>query len=88
MSERYVTLLGAEQVQSAAGTMSRAADTMRSAAGSIDEALRQHAQRMDDWLQQFAQQVDRLEAAAATVPVGPSPAPLEYTIAIPRPGGT
>jgi hypothetical protein len=61
MSDRYVTLAGAEQVQSAAGTMSRAADEMQRAAGNISHALEQHQRFMDDWLQRFAQQVERLQ---------------------------
>lgn len=36
-----MTLLGAEQVQSAASRMSSAADTMSSAAGSIDSSVEQ-----------------------------------------------
>lgn len=54
MSERYITLLGAEQVQSAANSMNHAADTMLRAAGNMDEALRSHQRFMDDWLERLA----------------------------------
>jgi hypothetical protein len=52
MSE-YITLLGAEQVQSAARSMSSAASTMQSAASTIDSAvdklilaMQEHADRI------------------------------------------
>lgn len=46
----YITLMGAEQVQSAANTMRSAADTMSSAAGNMAYALEQHQRFLDDWL--------------------------------------
>lgn len=49
----YVTLVGAEDVRSAANTMQSAANTMGSAASSIAFALEQHQRFMDDWLQRF-----------------------------------
>jgi hypothetical protein len=49
----YVTLLGAEQVQSAASTMRSAADEMRSAASCMSEALDAHRRAMDEWLERF-----------------------------------
>lgn len=49
----YVTLLGAEQVQSAASTMRGAADEMRSAASCISDALDTHRRAMDEWLERF-----------------------------------
>jgi hypothetical protein len=55
MSERYVTLLGAEQVQSAASTMSSAADEMKRAASEIGYAFDNHHRFMDDWLMRFQQ---------------------------------
>lgn len=54
----YITLLGAEDVRSAASSMRSAADTMSSAASHIDHALERHRRFMDDWL-------SRLEAALA-----------------------
>lgn len=60
MSERYITLLGAEQVKSAANTIRSAADDMRSAAGSIDDALRTHRAFLDDWLSRFERAVSEL----------------------------
>lgn len=55
MSERYVTLLGAEQVQSAARQMESAASQMSRAASEIDSALGQHRQWADDWLMRLQQ---------------------------------
>lgn len=54
MSDKYVTLLGAEQVQSAGNTMRSAADQMQRAASSIDEALARHQRFLDDWLARLA----------------------------------
>lgn len=53
MSDRYVTLMGAEQVQSAASRMSSAADQMQRAASSFDDTMARHQRFMDDWLQRF-----------------------------------
>lgn len=49
----YTTLLGAEQVQSAASTMRAAADEMQRAATNIDGALERHQRFLDDWLLRF-----------------------------------
>ena len=49
----YITLLGAEDVRSAASTMSSAADDMRRAASSIEDSLERHRRFLDDWLQRF-----------------------------------
>lgn len=54
MSE-YVTLMGAEQVQSAARTMSQAANEMVRAASNIDNALERHERFMSEWLNRFEQ---------------------------------
>lgn len=51
----YITLLGAEDVRSAASTMSSAAREMLQAGSNIDDALRQHQRFMDDWLSRFEQ---------------------------------
>jgi hypothetical protein len=56
----YVTLLGAEQVQSAAHTMQAAAVDMTRAAGTIDWALNRNQQFMDDWLMRFEQALAKL----------------------------
>lgn len=50
VSDRYMTLIGAEQVQSAGHTMRSAADDMRQAASQIDEAFHRQRLFMDDWL--------------------------------------
>ena len=49
----YVTLLGAESVQSAGYTMRDAALNMSRAAGAFDDVLRRHQLFMDDWLNRF-----------------------------------
>lgn len=51
----YIHLVGTEQVQSAANQMRAAADDMQRAVGHLDEVLRQHSTRMNDWLQLFEQ---------------------------------
>lgn len=61
MSERHVTLIGAEQVQSAANRMVDAADRMGRAASSIDDTMIRHQRFLDDWLQRF----EAVVAAAA-----------------------
>lgn len=55
MSDRYITLLGAEQVQSAASTMTSAASEMQRAASSIAYAFEAHQRFMDDWLLRLQQ---------------------------------
>lgn len=88
MTDRYVTLLGAEQVQSAANTMSSAADRMQSAASSIDDAVCRHRDILDEWINRFeramqpaqppyllislAELLDKIETLK-----GPYPAPAE-----------
>ena len=49
----YVTLMGAEQVQSAGIRMAHAAEEMQRAASSIDESLRRHQQFLYEWLQRL-----------------------------------
>lgn len=53
MTEKYITLLGAEDVRSAASTMRHAAGEMQSAASSIASAFQANERFMDDWLQRF-----------------------------------
>jgi hypothetical protein len=55
MSERYVTLLGAEDVRSAGHTIASAATGMERVANNIDGALERHQRFMDDWLSRFEQ---------------------------------
>lgn len=57
----YVTLVGAEQVSSAAYVMRTAADGMRSAASSIDDSLRTHARVIDDALIRLNDMLERFE---------------------------
>lgn len=51
----FVHLIGAEEVSKAAYTMRDAAHEMKSVANTIDGALRQHRQFLDDWLARFEQ---------------------------------
>lgn len=59
----YITLLGAENVQNAAGTMRGAADTFSSAASSLTYALEQHSRVMQDLVYELQAQRERHEAA-------------------------
>lgn len=52
----YIHLIGTEQVQSAANTMSSAAEEMKQAANNMEDTFRRHQLFLDDWLL-------RLEAA-------------------------
>lgn len=54
-------LHGAEDVRRAASTMSAAAETMRSAAAYIDEALQRAARQREEQLAQLTALVERLE---------------------------
>lgn len=54
----YITLMGAEAVQSAGRQMQGAADDMRRAASSIDGALRSHVDRLIDALSNHARAMD------------------------------
>lgn len=65
----YVTLLGAEDVRSAANTMSRAADTMRSAASNFDSTMDRHQRFMDEWMTRFESAIDRMLVGSATPPM-------------------
>jgi hypothetical protein len=49
----YVTLLGAEEVSRAGGSMREAAQTMSNAASSMAFAIEQQQRFMDDWLQRL-----------------------------------
>lgn len=50
-----VTLLGAEEVSSAANRMRSAAEEMSRAAASIDMTLHAHRNFLEDWLARFEQ---------------------------------
>jgi Sec-independent protein translocase protein TatA len=55
VSDRYVTLMGAEEVSAAGRSMQSAATEMRNAAATISDALYQHQQFMTDWLARLEQ---------------------------------
>lgn len=69
----YVTLLGSEQVQSAARQMSDAADKMNHAAYSIECSLERHRQFMDDWLQRFEAAIEPAARASKDRPPSEEP---------------
>lgn len=56
----YITLLGAEQVQSAGNTISRAADDMRSAAATFDNAVETQRRILDDFICRFEAAIEKL----------------------------
>lgn len=58
MTEKYVTLIGAEQVQTASRLMGEAAAGMNRAASNLDEVLERNRRFMDDWLARFEQILD------------------------------
>jgi hypothetical protein len=60
MSEKYIQLLGAEEVQRAASRMLDAASTMSSAASTIDSALERHRIFLDTWLERFEAAVEKM----------------------------
>ncbi len=57
--ERYITLLGAEEVSRAASTMSSAASEMQRAASSMHSTMEVHHRFMDDWLQRFQTMMEK-----------------------------
>lgn len=60
MSDRYMTLMGAEQVQSAGHAMSAAADRINQAASNLYGAFEQHQRFLDDWLLRFQGAVEKI----------------------------
>lgn len=60
MSERDHYLHGADDVRSAASTMSSAAREMKEAASNMDSALERHRTFMDNWLREFEEIVERM----------------------------
>ncbi len=54
------TQLGAEEVRSAGHTMVRAAETMNSAASTIDGALERQRHFLEDWLARFEIAVEKM----------------------------
>lgn len=62
----YVTLMGAEQVQSAGVAMRDAAQTMVRAAGEVGYHFDKHQRYMDDWLQRFEYLIERMENVGKT----------------------
>lgn len=67
----YVTLMGAEQVQSAGNRMAAAADEMRRAASYIDDTMVRHQRFLDDWLSRFEEAMGGNHGHAATAPAAP-----------------
>lgn len=63
MSDRYIQLIGADDVRSAASTMSSAASEMRGAASSIQHSLEMHQRFLDDWLMRFQDVMEKSTGA-------------------------
>lgn len=59
-----IHLYGAEIVREAGRTIAAAASDMRSAVSSLDDTLHRHRLFLDDWLDRFTMQVDRIVAPA------------------------
>lgn len=59
----YVTLLGAEQVQTAANTMRSAADEMKRAASEMQYAFENHQRFLAQWLLDYQEVLIKTEAA-------------------------
>lgn len=66
----YMTLLGAEQVQSAARTIESAASEMTRAASTISYALDAQQRFMDDWLQRFERAMEKSNAKPSALSIG------------------
>ena len=60
----YVTLMGAEKVESAGYTMRSAAEQMQRAASSIDESLARHQRFLDDWLTRLEAALEKAQPAS------------------------
>lgn len=60
MSDKYVILVGAEQVERAGYKIAEAADQMMRAAGYMDETMQRHQRFMDDWLSRFEQVIEKM----------------------------
>lgn len=60
--DRYVTLLGAEQVERAASSMRQSASEMQRAASNIEHALSQHERFMTEWIERFEAALEKKEA--------------------------
>ena len=61
MSEKYMTLLGSEQVQNAAMTMRSAAELMQRAASEMQASVDRQERVLDDFLIRFSAVCDNLE---------------------------
>jgi len=53
MSDKYVTLLGAEDVQCAGHRIAQAADAMQRAASQLEDTFHRQRIFLDDWLMRF-----------------------------------
>lgn len=60
--EKYIHLIGTEQVQQAARTMRSAAQEMSQAANSISYTMENHQRFLDEWLGQLVDALERQKA--------------------------
>lgn len=67
MSDRYVTLMGAEDVQRAGSNISGAADRMSSTASYHGEALAMANARFEETTARFCEACEQLSQACATL---------------------
>jgi len=58
--DEYITLIGAEDIRSAANTMANAAIEMQKAMGNLAFSLARHQCFMDDWLRRFETVLEKL----------------------------
>jgi phosphoribosylpyrophosphate synthetase len=58
----YITLIGADDVRSAASTMSSAADRMEHAASNMAYAFESHQRFLEDWLSRLQQAMEKPDA--------------------------
>lgn len=55
----YMTLLGAQHVESAASQIRSAADVMKNAASEMQYAFQQHQRFLEDWLTSFREALEQ-----------------------------
>jgi hypothetical protein len=66
----YVTLLGAEQMQSAANRIASAADQFSRAVSNMDDSLERHRRWQDEWLDRLQSMLEAHEKGMGVV-MGP-----------------
>ena len=62
----YIHLIGVEQIQSAANSISSSAEEMKRAAESMEDSFRRHQLFLDDWLLRLSWQIAKANFRATT----------------------